>query len=177
MHDRTANLLGATALAVADLTLGEATKATGLSASGASALVVLAGSPEVSVTELGKRVGLTQSAAARMVDSLESAGLAKRHAGRGRAVAVRLTAGGREAARSALTARGTPLAGLLDGLDAEQRDTLAGLLEILLSGAYDRVRDAELLCRLCDRASCTADAVCPVGQAERDAARCPQGTP
>lgn len=177
MHDRTANLLGATALAVADLSIGEATKATGLSASGASALVVLAGSPEVSVTELGKRVGLTQSASARMVDSLESAGLAKRHTGRGRAVAVRLTAAGRAAARKALTARGAPLAELLDRLDSEQRDTLAGLLETLLAGAYDRVRDADLLCRLCDRRSCTTGAVCPVGQAERDAAKCPQGTP
>ncbi|QWF83624.1 MarR family winged helix-turn-helix transcriptional regulator [Amycolatopsis sp. CA-230715] len=177
MHDRTANLLGATALAVADLTVAEATRATGLSASGASALVVLAGSAEVGVTELGKRVGLTQSASARMVDSLESAGLAKRHTGRGRAVTVRLTAEGRKAAHAALTARGAPLAELLDGLDAKQRDTLAGLLETLLASAYGRVRDAELLCRLCDRPSCTTGAVCPVGQAERDATECPQGTP
>ncbi|MFC7743116.1 MarR family transcriptional regulator [Nocardiopsis composta] len=80
MHDshRTANLLGATALAVNDVALAGATKAAGVSASGAAALVTLSAAPGLSVTELGRRVGLTQSAAARMVDSLENAGLVER---------------------------------------------------------------------------------------------------
>ena len=80
MHDeqRLANLLGATALALVDLTLGEATKAAGVSSSSAAALVSLAARPGVSVTELGRRVGLTQPAAARMVDSLEADGLVER---------------------------------------------------------------------------------------------------
>lgn len=171
MHDadRTANLLGATALAVTDLTLSGATGAAGTSASGAAALVVLAAAPGLSVTELGRRVGLSQPAAARMVDSLESGGLVERRAGPGRWVSVRPTAAGTCTARTVLGARGAPLSGLVDVLDEQERRTLDGLLAKLLARLHEEVGDAERLCRLCDRAGCVRDgAVCPVGQAERD---------
>ncbi|GLY79074.1 MarR family winged helix-turn-helix transcriptional regulator [Actinoallomurus iriomotensis] len=170
MHDRarTANLLGATALAVADLALAGAARTAGVSVSGASALVVLFWSPAVGVTELGRRVGLTQSAAARMVDSLEAGGLVTRRPGAGRAVTVEPTPAGRRLARDLLAARDAPLAGLLGALDDEEHETLAALLAKLLARAYGEVGDAELLCRLCDRGACTDNAVCPVGQAERD---------
>ncbi|MGH3879689.1 MAG: MarR family transcriptional regulator, partial [Actinophytocola sp.] len=94
MHDRVANLLGATALAVTDLMLAGATRAAGVSTSGAAALLVLRAAPGLSVTELGRRVGLTQPAAARMVATLEASGLASRRATPGRAVAMHLTAAG-----------------------------------------------------------------------------------
>jgi MarR family transcriptional repressor of emrRAB len=68
-----------------------------------------------------------------------------------------------------LTARGAPLAAALDGLDADERDRLAGLLGKLLTRLYAEIGDADVMCRLCDRGCCTDGAVCPVGQAERDA--------
>ncbi|MDL4819354.1 MarR family winged helix-turn-helix transcriptional regulator [Actinomadura opuntiae] len=169
MHDRLANLLGAASLAVADLVLAEATRAAGVSASGAGALVVLAGAPGLGVTELGRRVGLTQSAAARMLDGLEATGLARRDRGPGRAVHVRLTPAGERAVDAMLTARGAPLATALAGLDAAERDQLTALLGKLLTRLYAEIGDADVMCRLCDRACCTDGAVCPVGQAERDA--------
>ncbi|GAB3008158.1 MarR family transcriptional regulator [Amycolatopsis acidiphila] len=169
MHaDRTANLLGAAALAVTDLVLARAQQRAGVSASGAAALVVVSAAPGLSVTELGRRVGLSQSAAARMVDSLETSGLLRRQPGQGREVAVHLTTGGRATARKLLDTRGSGLAGVLENLDADEQQALAGLLDKMLRGLYDRVGNAELLCRLCDRDSCTTGAVCPVGQAERD---------
>lgn len=170
MHDidRTANLLGATGLAVRDLALTEATRAAGVSESGSAALVVLSWSPDLSVTELGRRIGLSQPAAARMVDSLVAADLVRRRTGSGRAVAVRLTPKGRRTVRRLLTSRGGSLAGLLrDALDVDERATFAGLLEKVLARVYGEVGDSELICRLCDRASCTRGAVCPVGEAER----------
>ncbi|WP_433335895.1 MarR family winged helix-turn-helix transcriptional regulator [Spirillospora sp. CA-294931] len=172
MHDRrrTANLLGATALAVHDLAMAGATGVAGVSASGAAALVVLSASPEVGVTELGRRVGLSQSAAARMLDSLESRGLVARRPGQGRSVAVTLTPAGRRTAAELLAARGAPLADLVDTLDDDQHEALAELLATLLARLYGEVGSAELLCRLCDRGACTRDAVCPVGQAEREGA-------
>src|SRR5919108_2568374 len=99
MHDerRTANLLGAAALAVTDLVLGGATAAAGVSGSGAAALVVLAADPGISVTELGRRVGLTQSAAARMVEALEARGLVERRPTFGEWGAMHPTAPGRAA--------------------------------------------------------------------------------
>ncbi|MDT7700423.1 MAG: hypothetical protein QOJ30_2748 [Pseudonocardiales bacterium] len=173
MHDRarTANLLGAAALAVADLVTDDTTRAAGVSASGAAALVVLSASPGLSVTELGRRVGLSQPAAARMVDSLQAADLVNRRPGPGREVSVQPTSAGRHAASLLLTARGEPLGELVSVLDEGEQDTLADLLAKLLTRLYTRVGSSELLCRLCDRASCTASAPCPVGKAEREQGR------
>ncbi|TYB41202.1 MarR family winged helix-turn-helix transcriptional regulator [Actinomadura chibensis] len=170
MHDeRLANLLGAASLAVTDLVRAGTTAAGGVSASGAAALIVLSGAPGLSVTELGRRVGLTQSAAARMVDGLQDAGLARRRPGGGRAVEVRLTAQGEDAARRVLTARGAPLAEALAVLDDGERAALTAVLGKLLARLYEAIGDSDVMCRLCDRRCCTEGAVCPVGQAERDA--------
>ncbi|QXJ22702.1 MarR family transcriptional regulator [Actinomadura graeca] len=169
MHERLANLLGAASLAVTDLVLAGATEAGRVSASGAAALVVLADAPDLGVTELGRRVRLTQSAAARMVDGLEDAGLARRRRGEGRTVHVRLTPAGESAVRDMLAARGAPLADVLAVLDDDERAALTALLAKLLTRLYAEIGDAETLCRLCDRRRCTEGAVCPVGQAARDA--------
>ncbi|RFS83202.1 MarR family transcriptional regulator [Actinomadura spongiicola] len=170
MHERLGNLLGATSLAVTDLVLAGATGAGRVSASAAAALIVLADAPDVGVTELGRRVGLTQSAAARMVDGLEASGLATRRRGEGRVVRVRLTQAGEDTVGDMLAARGAPLADVLDVLDDDERATLTALLAKLLTRLYARIGDADVMCRLCDRRCCVAGAVCPVGQAERDAA-------
>ncbi len=163
MHDaRLVNLLGAAALAVTDLMVA-ATRAAGVSTSGAAALVSLRFAPGLSVTELGRRVGLTQSAAARMTDSLVAAGLVTREPGTGREVAVTLSTAGVAAADRLLAARAEPLAELVAPLtDAERGDLTALLTKIL-----PRVGRADLVCRLCDRDTCTTNAVCPVGAAAR----------
>lgn len=163
-------MLGAAALAVSDLMLARVRAAAGVGASAAAALVVLAHATELSVTELGRRVGLSQPAAARMVDSLAAAGLARRGAGRGRTVPVRLTPAGRRAVRGALAARTEGLSAVLADLDSDDRGHLTALLERLLTRLYDEVGDADLLCRLCDRAGCTGSGTCPVGAAERNRA-------
>lgn len=171
MHDerRTANLLGATALALVDLTLGEATQAAGVSSSSAAALVSLAAHPDVSVTELGRRVGLTQSAAARMVDALEADGLAERRPSSisSRWLTVHPTAAGKRQAARILRARGGPLTDLLAELDEGDRRDLDRLLTHLLTRLYGRIGRAQYICRLCDRKGCTTGGECPVGEAER----------
>jgi DNA-binding MarR family transcriptional regulator len=151
-HPRAANLLGAAALSLTDLMMSETTGTAGVSASGAAALVILSTVPGLTVTELGRRVGLSQSASARMVDSLEAAGHVTRSPGPGRWVTVQLTV----------------LTGVLGALDKDEQEELALLLARLLTRLHDEIRSSEVICRLCDRAACTAGAVCPVGQAERD---------
>lgn len=173
MHDaeRTGNLLGAAALAVTDLVLGGSTAAAGISGSAAAALVVLGADPGLSVTELGRRIGLTQSAAARMVDALVGRGLVERRSTPGRAVAVHPTDAGRAATAHVLNARGGRLSALVATLPPADQAALAAVLERLLRTLYGEIGSAELVCRLCDRSCCTgAGAICPVGQAERDAA-------
>lgn len=168
MHtrSRTANLLGAAALAASDLSLARL-RAEGLSTSGAAALVTLSAQPGLTGTELGRRIGLTQSAAVRLLDGLVSAGLVRREPHQGRSVAVQLTKAGRERAQQLLAARGDALADLLDGLGSADQRQLAGLLEKLLARVYADVRSSDQICRLCDRTTCTTHAVCPVGAAER----------
>lgn len=162
MHDsRLANLLGACGLAVADLTLRDVGD---LSASSAAAVVVLASGP-LGGTELGRQVGLTQSAATRLVDALVRAGLAERSSRMGRAVLVSLTAPGRRVSRELLAARSRSLTAVLSELSADEKDRLGGLLERLLTRLHGDIGSADLICRLCDRAACTAGAACPVGQA------------
>jgi MarR family transcriptional repressor of emrRAB len=167
MHERTANLLGAAALAVSDRLLAGATEAAGTSESGAAALVVLLGAPGLSVTELGRRVGLGQPAAARMVDSLVARQFVERRPGAGKSVAVHPAPDGRAAARRILRARSSRLADLVGRLDEAERSALDGVLGRLLSFAYEDVPSSDRLCRLCDREACVADAECPVGAAER----------
>jgi DNA-binding MarR family transcriptional regulator len=170
MHERVANLLGAAALAVSDLLLRGATTAAGVSESGAAALVALLNAPGVSVTELGRRVGLSQPAAARMVETLERRGLVERRPTVTRSVAVHPTATGTHAANEILGSRGGPLTALVESLDDADRKRLEDVLVALLRHVYQRMPDAERLCRLCDRAACiTHDEVCPVGAAEREA--------
>jgi MarR family transcriptional repressor of emrRAB len=171
MHDdRLGNLLGATALAVSDLMLATVREAGQVSTSGAAALVVLAHEPDLGATELGRRVGLTQPATARMVDSLVAAGLVRRGSGQGRTVPIALTASGERAVDAIRTARMAGLAPLLADLTADERRAMTTVLERLLTSLYARTGNAELLCRLCDRSSCVRAATCPVGQAERDRA-------
>jgi MarR family transcriptional repressor of emrRAB len=169
MHvGRTANLLGAAALAVTDLMRAGITDAAGVGASAAAALVVLRHSPGLTVTELGRRVGLTQPAATRMVGSLRAGGLVERTpTSGGRTVAISLTDLGRRAVAQLLDGRTEPLRQLVETLDPAQRSALDELLDALLTRLYHRVRDEELLCRLCDRVSCVRGGPCPVGTASR----------
>ncbi|WIV62111.1 MarR family winged helix-turn-helix transcriptional regulator [Amycolatopsis nalaikhensis] len=140
--------------------------AAGVSLSGTSALVVLTEFPGLGGTELGQRIGLSQPACARMLDQLEARGLVRRQAKQGRAVAVVLTRSGRAAAARALDARQKVLVAALRAVD--DHAALETALEQLLPGLHAEVRSGDLMCRLCDRACCVADAqLCPVGQAER----------
>ena len=170
MHDtrRTANLLGAAALGVVDLVLKGALAPAGVGSSGAAALVMLAHAPGLSVTELGRRVGLSQPAAARMVESLETRGLVERRPSTGRAVAVHPTSSGRRAATSLLAGREGRLTEVLAELsETEQRHLEVGLSR-LLAVIEGEIGDPDLVCRLCDRPACIADgATCPVSTAAR----------
>ncbi|UIX30772.1 MarR family winged helix-turn-helix transcriptional regulator [Streptomyces sp. GQFP] len=171
MHDefRTANLLGAASLALSDVIVSGATGAAGTSSSGAAALVVLSTDSGLSVTELGRRVGLSQSAAARMVEGLDKQGLVRREATWRGWVRLQLTDRGVQAAHGLLASRGDVLRQVLQHLDDHEQEQLGQLMSKLLTGLYGRPGDAERICRLCDRNVCVRDgAACPVGQADRD---------
>lgn len=177
MHDRVSNLLGATALNVADLVSMRIRQVTEISDSASAALVTLAEHPGLSVTGLGEGVGLSQPAAARMVDGLAERSLVTRRPGAGRTVDVRLTASGRRQAAKLLDARREALGQLIEDLDADELESLARLLTKVLRAVHPCIGRTKsitpthqlgvLLCRLCDRAACReAGEACPVTEAQ-----------
>lgn len=166
---RTANLLGAAALAVADRLEAVMTGTVGAGASAPAALVTLMSEPGIGVSRLGAFIGLSQPATARLVAALVERGLIERRAGPdGRTQALHATAEGRAAVAEALAARERVTAELVAGLEPEAAATLARALETMLAELLDRDGRPCVLCRLCDRAACVADdALCPVSVAAR----------
>jgi MarR family transcriptional regulator, negative regulator of the multidrug operon emrRAB len=166
-YSRTANLLGALALAVADL-IREATEgpADGLAASEPAALVTLAHYPGQSILSLGRTLGLTHSGAVRLADRMEQAGLVRRAAaGPGRTLALSLTGPGQAAADRVLARRQAAVEDLVSRLDATELAGADRMASRLLAGLTTDRDSARRLCRLCAEPVCTGPAGCPVDQA------------
>lgn len=166
---RTANLLGAAALAISGRLVDAVAEMVNCGASAPAALITLVSEPGVGITLLGARIGLSQPAAARLISSLEANGLVERRAGKdGRSQALFPTHLGYEKARSALEVRQQVTSELLAELGAAERKALTDVLEKMLTRLLDEDRRPYVLCRMCDRAMCIADGdVCPVSAAAR----------
>jgi DNA-binding MarR family transcriptional regulator len=156
---RTANLLGALALAGAERI------ETATDAAAVVALVTTLGGTSQDV--LGRVLGLTQTGAVRLVDRLVRQGLVERRDGPdGRTKAIVPTDAGRRRASAVLEERGAVTHDLLAPLDAAERAQLTSLLEKLLGGITHSRDDALHICRLCDPDACGHhEGRCPVTNA------------
>jgi DNA-binding MarR family transcriptional regulator len=155
---RTANLLGALALVLADEMQEAAAAVAGHGASGPAALVLLGDlAGGASVEELRRALGLTHSGTVRLVDRLVAGGLVERRVGGdARSLSLHLSPSGRRVARRVLAARETVLERALIALEPRQHVQFDALLEaVLREVATPRPR----VCRLCDTAACGR---CPV---------------
>ena len=163
--DRTANLLGALALLLTDELASTTHEAAGRGGAAAAALAVLGQDPGLGIEALRGPLGLTHSAAVRLVDTLEADGCARRARGAdGRSVSVTLTPTGEGRARAVLQQRADVLDRALAALTESERAVLAPLLERVLAGLVSDRAHADRVCRLCDYATCP-EADCPVGLA------------
>lgn len=169
---RDANILGALALAAAERIEQAAREAAAHSGSAPAALVALSilldGS---SIDKLRKPLGLTHSAAVRLVDRLAADGLVSRQRGDdARSVAVFLTTAGRDAAAHIQRRRFEALSEVLAPLSPDDRDQLTKLHERLLAGLTGGRADAGHICRLCDSQACGHhEGRCPVTRAADEA--------
>jgi DNA-binding MarR family transcriptional regulator len=162
--DRTTNIVGALALAVADALLREAEGKAPEVGPAAAAISLLAHDPGMSVDRLRRALGLSHPGAVRLVDRLAAQGLVIRKSSErdGRAVALYLTDAGRKTCVKIRAARRGSLARMLDALNADERATLGQLTEKMLRGLVESVDHAYSVCRLCDEVAC---ADCPVDDA------------
>jgi MarR family transcriptional repressor of emrRAB len=168
--DRTANLLGALALTLADRAGAAVRDSAGVAGSDAAALVTLRNYAEGEPLDLLRTaLGLSHPGVVRLADRLQDRGLVeRRHVERdGRAVALRLTPAGRRAADAALAARADAIGAALGALDAAQRRALGPMLERILGAQTTDAVSSLVICRLCDPDVCGHPGRCPVTQAAR----------
>lgn len=161
---RTANLLGAASLAVADAVRDAVEKATGFGGALPAALVTIDAYPGRSMEALRIALGISQPGVVRLVERLEAEGWVRRGPAEGRAVALELTPSGRRTVAKLLSARDEAVIALLEPLSSEERRQLAPLLAKLLAAQTHDRRSLEQLCRLCQRPVCEQ---CPVAGALR----------
>ncbi len=173
--ERLGNLLASLALGLVDDGTAALERVTGLSASGAAALLALAeflGGANVGA--LADVLGLTHSGAVRLVAQLEAAGLVRRtHLQDRRQVNVELSAKGRRLATRAAEARMQVVLKAMGGLGDRDRRTLERLVGKLVGACVTerlarRREEGEggaWWCRMCDFAACgRPDGRCPAAQ-------------
>ena len=162
---REANLLGAISLAVNERVDDAVRLAAAHGGAAPAALVALATFLDGSSLDVMRRpLGLSHSAAVRLADRLEGAGLVRREPGAdGRSVSIRLTPGGAALATEIRAAREAALEEVLAPLSAAERSALTELHEKLLAGITGGRADAGHICRLCDADACGHElGRCPV---------------
>jgi DNA-binding MarR family transcriptional regulator len=164
--DHDLNVIGALAVVLGDRIRDATEEASGMGGALPAALSALhewAGGRTIETLAGGLR--LSHSRTVRVVDRLESQGLARRarDPADGRGVLVQLTPAGRRAGRRVLDARA---AALEEVLPPGERRELAEIAERLLAGATAGRRAARANCRLCDARACGHhDGRCPVTRA------------
>jgi DNA-binding MarR family transcriptional regulator len=167
---RTANLLGALALAITERTAASLQDDAEVAGSDAMGLIALRNYAEGATLEtLRTGLGLSQPGTVRLVDRLAARGLVERRRSErdGRALALHLTDAGQRAVDGALAARADVTIEILDVLSARERDMLTRMLEKMLAAQTTDAVSACRICGLCDGDACGHPDHCPVTQAIR----------
>lgn len=161
-ENRTANLIGALVLALADALKAETDARAEHSAAAPAALVTIGFYPGESIDRLSQTLGLSHSATVRLVDRLAADALVDRRGGvNGRTSALHLTRRGKVRMHSILDGRRRVLTEALSPLSADERALLTGLMEKLLGALTRDRKHADHICRLCDERVCPGE-TCPV---------------
>ena len=158
--DRTANLIGALAFALADdvaAAIGDLVPDN----VPPSAVALIGHAPWITVVELAGALRLSHSATVRLVDRMEAAGLVRRGKSDrdGRAVLLSLTDTGEEAAARISDARLASVQSLLKGLAPREQAAFGMIAEKALAALIRDGDHAVRICRLCTPKVCTD---CPV---------------
>lgn len=160
MTSRTANLLGAVGLAVADRIEANAREILKHAGETPAALVVIGYGLGPSNNELREILGLSHPGMVRLVDRLVSDGLVERREGDDRrAIALYPTKRGSSVREQLLKGRLGAIQPMIDPLTRAEEKQLADLLHKLLSGMDTTDTERKTLCRLCDDRVCEN---CPI---------------
>lgn len=160
MVNRTANLLGVVALAVADRIESTAREILSHVGETPAAVVVIGYGLGPSNDELRRILGLSHPGTVRLVDRLVADGLVERREGRDKRVnALYLSKRGSAFRQKLLKGRLAAIRPLLAPLTGHEQETLAALLHKVLSSMETTDLERCTLCRLCDDSVCSD---CPI---------------
>ncbi len=166
MINRTANLLGAVGLAVADRIQNTASNILSHSGETPAAVVVIGYGRGPSNDQLRRALRLSHPGTVRLVDRLVADGLVKRRRGKDkRAIALHLTKKGALLREQILKGRLEAVRPLIVVLSKDERIMLDELLCKLLISMNPSDEERRTLCRLCDNRVCTN---CPIPASFRD---------
>lgn len=166
MIERTANLLGAVGLAIADRIEETAQDILNHAGETPAALVVIGYGFGPSNDQLRRVLGLSHPGSVRLVDRLVADNLVERRKARDkRAIALYLTAEGADLREELLTGRLAAIKSLLNPLTESEQEALAALLHKMLSSMDATDLERCTLCRLCDNRVCSN---CPIPANFRD---------
>lgn len=156
------NKLAAVALAISDAALA---KSEDLAPTAVAALISIRDQEPLSIGDIARIVGLTHSAAVRLVDRLEKDWLVRRQRRVGREVMVEITARGRRRAQQLQDARLAAVAEFISDLDADDRSALERLVDKIIRLRRGGEMDSDQFCRMCHRGPCDCGLHHPVGEA------------
>lgn len=162
MCSRTANLLGALGLALADAQTSQLATSSGLAPTDAAAVNAVGLEPGCSIGTVRVALGITHPGTVRTIDRLVATGLVERRAGvDGRTVSLHLTEAGEGTWQRQTAARLGWLERTLADLPATERADVERVVSALLAALTGDADAAERTCRLCDERQCPQDR-CPV---------------
>ncbi len=160
MRDRTANLLGALGLAVAERIEEVALDVMNRAGETPAALIVVGYGTGPSNDQLRGILGLSHPGMVRLVDRLVADGLVERRRGDDRrAIALFLTDRGHKTRQRLLGDRLAAIKPLLSPLSEAEEESFATLLSRILEALPSSDLDRCHLCRMCDDRVCSE---CPI---------------
>lgn len=162
--NRTANILGALAIALNDRIVSETGAVSGMSPSSASALIQVYFYPGISVEQLKNQIGLSHSASVRVVDLLEDSGHVERRRiteTDARVISLFITDKGRDLALQILDLRNNITRKIVVELPPDDQSHLERIVIALISKLVRPGLEQELVCRFCDLSSCPQE-TCPM---------------
>ena len=162
--NRTANILGALAIALSGRITAETSVAGGLSPSSVSALIQVHFYPGISVEQLRNQIGLSHSASVRVVDVLEGMGLIGRRRMPGvdaRVISLFTTDKGRDLAKEVLKVRGSITKPIVASFSADDQLLIERMLCEIIMRIVRPGPEQEYVCRFCDLSECPQE-TCPM---------------
>ena len=167
---RLTNLFGAMVTGVGDRMRSAMMDGMELGGEAAAAVIVIGHSPDLSIDQLAKILGLSHPGTVRLIDRLASAGLAERKSGSRdrRIINLSLTAAGTARRKEILDQRDAALSELLAEFAPDHLAALEQIAETLVRSLPFDAASALAVCRFCNEQNCSdcpMDAFLPAGMA------------